>query len=277
MSREASAGRIRDSPLKGSPRTKSPPCNVRIPPRERREVPSKVSEEESKSPSLEVTGTDEKAPNTSREHPTKSPSLEVTGTNEKAPNTSRGHPTKSPSLEVTGTDEKAPNTSRGHPTKVDAKVKAMLRTRTSESPESEARAATPAILIEPNTSLELTEDMISSGESEVITTAADTPLAKARPSSGDPMVKVIFPSDDESDGPDEDVDGGVRGEDGGARKKGVMRAEGGGGTKAKTEKRSRPYGSPTDESVSTMDLSLCMEGGRESAKWNLHACMLASV
>ena len=93
----------------------------------------------------------------------------------------------------------------------------------TERVEDLQRASTPTIMIEPNTSLELTEDMMAC-ESEIVTTATDTLLARARRATN-PPAPVIIPSDDESlegdiliggDG-EEGVDAGVRleGEEGG--------------------------------------------------------------
>ena len=62
--------------------------------------------------------------------------------------------------------------------------------------EDRQRASTPTIMIEPNTSLELTEDMMLC-ENEIVTTATDTLLARARRATN-PPAPIITPSDDES-------------------------------------------------------------------------------
>lgn len=56
---------------------------------------------------------------------------------------------------------------------------------------------TPGISIQPDVSLELTEDMLNGQENEVVVTISDTPLARAR-SSNDTSKGVIIASDDES-------------------------------------------------------------------------------
>ena len=79
--------------------------------------------------------------------------------------------------------------------------------------EERQRASTPTIMIEPNTSLELTEDMMSC-ENEIVATATDTLLARARRATN-PPAPVITPSDDESLEGDlnEGVDAGLPGEE----------------------------------------------------------------
>lgn len=124
--------------------------------------------------------------------------------------------------------------------------KVQLRPGQEVDPEL-VQAATPGISIEPNTSLELTEDLFNDGEKEVVTAAADAPLARGRGSNaGDGG--YIIPSDDESldgdmvFGAEEEDGGGEEDVDGGKGEAGKERAK----EEEKEKKESRLASSPSD-------------------------------
>ncbi len=187
----------------------------------------------------------------------KSVSPEVEGENVlppsvKAPTRSRSHE------EVAVTTEKELGAELGaklssESVPVACKPEGRLRSRPSDSPDSIHRSATPVVLIEPNVSLELTEEMISVGESEVVTTATDAPLAKAWGAHG--PVTIMY-EDEDSMGEEyldmEETDGG----DGRVGVAGATGAEGylGGGEGGESGRReqllARASHSPTDDSVS---------------------------
>ena len=105
----------------------------------------------------------------------------------------------SPLLRTASPEQGVVAPSRGSPTATTeaAKLKLSFPASADHAAHSSLSIPSPAILIEPNTSLELTEDMLGNGENEVITT--DAPLTRAR-SSNDTSTGVIITSDDESDG-----------------------------------------------------------------------------
>ena len=135
-----------------------------------------------------------------------------------------------------------------------SKSEGQLKPRPYDNSDAIERAGTPTILIEPNSSLELTQDMIGSGESEVITTVTDAPRARAR-RSRDPGPGIVITSDDEEsldgEGGEEEVDQGGGEASGGA---GVRRGKGKNGRGKDRRKAgkasSRASYSPTDDNVS---------------------------
>ena len=105
----------------------------------------------------------------------------------------------SPLLRTTSPTQGVGSPSRNSPTATPEAAKPKLPLPLAGSTDQVAAVPTPspAILIEPNTSLELTEDMLGNSSNEVITT--DAPLTRAR-SSNDTSTGVIITSEDESDG-----------------------------------------------------------------------------
>lgn len=130
--------------------------------------------------------------------------------------------------------------------------------RLYDSPESIHRSTTPTIMFEPNTSLELTEELIGSGEIEVVTQAADAPLARAR-GAHEPgvMETIVYEEDEESAGEEyvgvdgidvEDRGGAIGGtREGGEKEEGAGDREGG----KREQMLARTSHSPTDDSVSS--------------------------
>ncbi len=130
--------------------------------------------------------------------------------------------------------------------------------RPYDSPDSLHRSATPTIMFEPNVSLELTEELIGSGDSEVVTQATDAPLTKARGAYELTPEGITMYEEEESMGEEEfgemegtDDGGGAEamGATGGGEKLGSGRG-GVGGAGRREQLLARASHSPTDDTVS---------------------------